>query len=208
VTVISEYPKNRMDGFSDGVMAIAITLLVIELGVATGSEEHLLRAILEEWPSYLAYVVSFFTIAAFWLRHTTITNLVRTVDSAFVRLNLLALFFIALLPYPTKLLAEYLETAHATRVAAVFYGIVLFLAALSFDLLWRYAARHRRLLEPDLSEDEVRALNDAVTPSLLTYAVGILFGLAFPYVAVALYLVAAVVIALPIGVLRHALRKA
>jgi len=69
-------------------MAIVITLLVLELGVAAGAEEDLLQAILDEWPSYFAYFVSFFTIGAFWLRHNAITTAMSGVDSAFVRLNL------------------------------------------------------------------------------------------------------------------------
>jgi uncharacterized membrane protein len=130
------------------------------------------------------------------------------VDSAFVRLNLLAIFFVSFLPFPTKLLAEFLENEEQTRVAAVFYGIVLFLAALSFNLLWRYAAHHRRLLEPNLPGEDVQALNDSLAPSLAGYVVAILIGLAFPRVAVLLYLVTAVLIALPVGMLRHALRPA
>jgi uncharacterized membrane protein len=207
VKVIHQYPKGRVEAFTDGVMAIVITLLVLELGVAAGAEEDLLDAVLEEWPSYLAYFVSFFTVGAFWLRHNGITNSLSSVDSAFVRLNLLAVFFVSFLPFPTKLLADFLETEDATRVAAVFYGIVLLLAAVSFNLLWRYAARHRRLLKPDLSDEDVRDLTESLTPSLLAYAVAILVGLAVPRLAVALYFVAAVFIALPVGTLRHALRS-
>jgi hypothetical protein len=85
---------------------------------------------------------------------------------------------------------------------------VLFFATLSFNLLWRYEAHHRRLLEPHLPEEEVRALNDSLAPSLVGYVVAILIGLVFPRVAVGLYLVTAVLIALPVGMLRHALRPA
>jgi uncharacterized membrane protein len=105
VAVIRQYPKGRLEAFTDGVMAIVITLLVLELGVSAGAEDDLLEGILDEWPSYLAYFVSFFTIGAFWLRHSAITNAVGSVDSAFVRLNLLAIFFVSFLPFPTKLLA-------------------------------------------------------------------------------------------------------
>jgi uncharacterized membrane protein len=197
-----------VEAFTDGIMAIVITLLVLELGVAAGAEEDLFQAILDEWPSYFAYFVSFFTIGAFWLRHNAITTAISGVDSAFVRLNLLAIFFVSFLPFPTKLLAEFLENEEQTRVAAVFYGIVLFLAALSFNLLWRYAVHHRRLLGPNLPGEEVQALNDSLAPSLVGYVVAILIGLAFPRVAVLLYLDTAVLIALPVGMLRHALRPA
>src|SRR6185503_5854361 len=124
-----QYPKHRTEAFTDGVMAIVITLLVLELGVAAGAEHDLLQAILDQWPSYLAYFTSFFTVGAFWLRHHAMTNAMRGVDAGFIRLNLLAIFFLSFLPFPTKLVAEYLNAENATRVAAVFYGLVLLLTA-------------------------------------------------------------------------------
>lgn len=216
--VVRAYPKARMEAFTDGVIAIVITVLVLELGLTAGAEEHLLRAILDEWPSYLAYFISFLTVAAFWLRHHAITNTIREVDSAFLRLNLLTLFFISFLPFPTKVITDayigheristtfglFLESESVERVAVVFYGLVLLLAALSLNLLWRYAARHRRLLKADTPAEEVRELNESLAPSLVGYVVAILIGLAFPRVAIVLYLLMAVLIALPLGTFRAA----
>jgi uncharacterized membrane protein len=207
VRVIREYPKGRLEAFTDGVMAIVITLLVLELGIAAASEDDLLQAILDEWPSYLAYFVSFFTIGAFWLRHHAITSAIEKTDSAFLRLNLLAIFFVSFLPFPTKLVAEYLNSEGAERVAVVFYGIVLLLAAGSFSLLWRYATRHGKLLRTEMPNEEARELQDSLTPSLLGYLVAILVGLAVPWLAVALYLLVAASIAFPLATLRAA-RKA
>ncbi len=206
--VIREYPKGRMEAFTDGVIAIVITLLVLDLGVKAGAEDDLLQAILDEWPSYLAYFVSFFTVGAFWLRHHAITNAISRVDSAFIRLNLLMIFFLSFLPFPTRLVAEYLEDQDAERVAVVLYGIVLLLAAVSLNLLWRYAARHRRLLKADTSDEEVRELDESLAPSLVGYVVAILIGLALPRVAVVLYLLMAVLIALPLGTFRAAIQRA
>ena len=78
----------RMEAFSDGVFAIAITLLVLELSIPPGSEEHFLRAVLDQWPSYLAYVVSFATIGAIWLGHNSITHYLHSANTTFLRLNL------------------------------------------------------------------------------------------------------------------------
>jgi|RhiMetdeSRZDD1v2_1073273.scaffolds.fasta_scaffold16925_6 TMEM175 potassium channel family protein len=202
-----QYPKNRTEAFTDGVLAIVITLLVLELGVAAGSEDDLLQAIFDQWPSYLAYFTSFFTVGAFWLRHHAITNAMAAVDGGFIRLNLLAIFFLSFLPFPTKLVAEFLETEDATRVAVVFYGILLFLAAVSFRLLWLHVARNRELLEPETTDERVRELSESLTPSMVGYVVAILVGLVLPHLAVALYFVLAVLIALPIGTLRAALRN-
>ena len=202
-----QYPKNRTEAFTDGVLAIVITLLVLELGVAAGSEDDLLQAIFDQWPSYLAYFTSFFTVGAFWLRHHAITNAMAAVDGGFIRLNLLAIFFLSFLPFPTKLVAEFLETEDATRVAVVFYGILLFLAAVSFRLLWLHVARNRELLEPETTDERVKELSESLTPSMVGYVVAILVGLVLPHLAVALYFVLAVLIALPIGTLRAALRN-
>ena len=204
---VHQYPKGRTEAFTDGVMAIVITLLVLELGVAAGSEEDLLQAILDQWPSYLAYFTSFFTVGAFWLRHNAMTNAMRGVDAGFIRLNLLAIFFLSFLPFPTKLVAEYLNAENATRVAAVFYGLVLLLTAVSFRILWLHVARNRELLRADITDERVEELSESLTPSLIGYVVAILVGLALPHLAVALYFVVAVLIALPIGTLRAALQK-
>src|SRR3712207_9118074 len=81
----------RLEAFSDGVFAIAITLLVLELTVPAGSEHDLLGALMDQWPSYLAYVVSFATIGGVWLAHNVITEHLHRADPVFIRLNLLLL---------------------------------------------------------------------------------------------------------------------
>jgi uncharacterized membrane protein len=95
-----------MEAFSDGVFAIAITLLVLEISVREGASEDLLGAFLEQWPSYLAYLVSFATIGAAWLAHSTITHYLHGVDAVFLRVNLLLLLLISFLPFPTGLVAD------------------------------------------------------------------------------------------------------
>jgi uncharacterized membrane protein len=131
----------------------------------------------------------------------------RGVDAGFIRLNLLAIFFLSFLPFPTKLVAEYLNAENATRVAAVFYGLVLLLTAVSFRILWLHVARNRELLRADITDERVEELSESLTPSLIGYVVAILVGLALPHLAVALYFVVAVLIALPIGTLRAALQN-
>ena len=108
----------RMEAFSDGVFAIAITLLVLELSIPPGSEEHFLRAVLDQWPSYLAYVVSFATIGAIWLGHNSITHYLHSANTTFLRLNLALLLVVSFLPFPTRLLAENLGSRASERVAA------------------------------------------------------------------------------------------
>lgn len=111
------YRTTRMEAFSDGVFAIAITLLVLEIGVPGGSEDDLLAAVVNQWPSYLTYLVSFSTIGAVWLEHSVITEFLDRATSALVRLNLLLLMIVSFLPFPTRLLGEYIGEDEPERVA-------------------------------------------------------------------------------------------
>jgi TMEM175 potassium channel family protein len=190
-------PTTRLEAFSDGVFAIAITLLVLEIAVPAGSENDLLGAVRDQWPSYLGYLVSFATIGAVWLKHTVIADLMPHTDGTFLRLNLLLLLLVSFLPFPTKLMAEHLEAnTGAARVAVVFYGVVLLLIALVVFSLWKYALVEG-LVDPTLDEQETRYLTAILAPSLGVYVVAILVGLVAPKVAVGLMLVIAIAIAVP-----------
>src|SRR5690242_7406538 len=112
----------RMEAFSDGVFAIAITLLVLDVSVPSGSGDRLLAAIGEQWPRYLAYVVSFATIGAIWLCHNAITEYLERADAWLLRANLLLLMIVGFIPFPTHLAAEYIHDEDAERVAVTFYG--------------------------------------------------------------------------------------
>ena len=140
----TELPLGRLEAFSDGVFAIAITLLVLELGVSADAGEHLLRSILDEWPSYLAYVTSFLTIGVIWLAHSGITGSLRTADATLYRVNLLVLLLVSFLPFPTKLVAEYVGEDDPERVAVVFYGLTLLALDLALTVFVRYAVENRR----------------------------------------------------------------
>src|SRR3712207_6755139 len=141
----------RLEAFSDGVFAIAITLLVLEISIPAGSEDDLLGALLNQWPSYLAYAVSFATIGAVWLAHSVMTEYLRQVDPVFVRLNLLLLMTVSLLPFPTRLLAAHIGQTGPERVAATVYGLTLLASVTLLAALWRYAVR-RRLVHPEAAE--------------------------------------------------------
>jgi TMEM175 potassium channel family protein len=168
-----------MEVFSDGVFAIAITLLVLQIGVPSGSENDLLRALVAEWPSYMAYLVSFATIGAVWFGHTVITEYPHHANSTFIRLNLLLLLVVSFLPFPTRLLAEYTREAEAERVAATVYGINLLLALILVSVLWRYAIR-AQLVRPDLADEDVKTLTNRLPPTLGVYVVMIIVGLFVP----------------------------
>jgi uncharacterized membrane protein len=198
--------KGRLEAFSDGVFAIAVTLLVLELAVPAGSEDDLLEAVLDQWPSYLAYVASFATIGAIWLCHHAITDYMERANAGFIRLNLLMLMIVSFLPFPTRLVAEYIEQDEAERVAVTIYGLTLLAASLLVSILWRYAV-HEELVRSDVEDEEVRLLTTKLTPGLAAYVVIILVGLFLPLVAVVGYLAVALYFIVPLGLLRHHLLR-
>ena len=191
-----------MEAFSDGVFAIAITLLVLEIGVPAGSDDDLLGALGDQWPSYLAYLVSFSTIGAVWITHTVITEYLDHADSALLRFNLLLLLLVSFLPFPTKLLAEYADESEPGSIAATLYGINLLLAMTMVSVTWRYAVR-AELVRPALAGEDVKLLTKRLTPTLGVYVVMILVGLFLPTVAMLGYMLLALFILVPLGALRR-----
>ena len=200
----------RLEAFSDGVFAFAITLLVLDLAVplTQHSEQHLLQALGDQWPGYLGYVVSFATIGGLWLGHNAITEYLDRADTTLLRLNLLLMLLVAFLPFPTRLVSDYVHftTAAAERVAVTFYGLTLLIAGALLSLLWRYAL-HARLVRPDAGDDEITLLTQRLTPGLGAYALFIIVGLFVPVVAVIGYLVIAVFFLLPIRIRRIRIRR-
>lgn len=189
-----------MEAFSDGVFAFAATLLVLD--IALHPPGTALEQVLNAWPSYLAYVVSFLTIGAGWLAHTALTDrLVRT-DPLLLRINLLLLLVVAFLPFPTRLIAQAIHHESNERVFVTMYGLTLVaIRVLGFGL--DAYARHERLnaapREGEVGSDEPREL----LPVLAGYAIAILVGLAFPIVAVAIYCAVAVYMILFRELARH-----
>jgi TMEM175 potassium channel family protein len=190
------FRTGRLEAFSDGVFAIAITLLVLDIAVSGGVGQDLLGAIGHLWPAYLAYAVSFSTIGAAWLGHNAVTEYLDRADGAFVRLNLLLLLLVSFLPFPTRLVADYIHQTGAERVAVTFYGITLLLTTTLLMVLWRYAVR-AKLVRPDLADEEVELLTQRLTPGLAAYLVLIVSGLFIPLVAVIGYLAIALYYIIP-----------
>jgi len=150
-------PKDRLEAFSDGVFAIAITLLVLDIGVPDVGESGLARALLQQWPVYAAYIVSFMTIGIIWINHHAVMANLVAVDRTVLLLNLALLGWVSLIPWPTQLTAEYMRTGGADeRTAALVYAGVMAGMGLTFGALWTYAAAGRRLIGPRLTDRELR----------------------------------------------------
>lgn len=190
-------PLTRLEAFSDGVFAIASTLLVLEIAIPLAAANDLLGALAAQWPSYLAYVISFLTIGWVWIGHAAITSHMERADGLFLRLNLLLLLVVAFLPFPTRLMADYFGQSEPERVAVVFYGLVLLAIAALTSVLWRYAKRARELLRADVRDDEFAALTAKSTPGLVGLLLSTLVGFVLPSVGALCFLAVSAFLVVP-----------
>jgi uncharacterized membrane protein len=183
----------RVEAFSDGVFAIAITLLVLEISVPESAFGDLWHGIAEQWPSYLAFATSFITIGWIWMAHHGIFRRLQYANRRVMLINLLLLMAVSFLPFPTKLMAEALHEADATRAAVIFYGAALFATSLLLSLLWGSVVYDRKLLMPEVDEKEVRGIALAATPTIGFYVAIIALAIIAPRVAAFGYVVVAIV---------------
>jgi len=185
-----------MEALSDGVFAFAVTVLVLDIAVPQGAltQSDLLVALGGEWRSYLSYLVSFATIGAIWLAHSDITDYIARANALLIRLNLVLLLTVSLIPFSTRLLAEYLGRSGPERVAVTIYGINLLATGVLLSVLIRYATG-AGLVRPGVRDEEALMLTKRLTPMLGAYVVLIAVGLVLPtvaivgYFAIALYLI-------------------
>jgi TMEM175 potassium channel family protein len=156
---------SRTEAFSDGVFAIAATLLVLELKIPQVEAGELLGALLEAWPSYATYAVSFLTIGIIWVNHHTIMDRVRRVDRTLLFINLVFLMLVAAIPFPTALLADYLGEGRDGRLAAAIYGGTMWAMGLAICAILAYVV-HGGLLQEGVDQALARR-------SLRIFALGI-----------------------------------
>jgi len=186
---VEEKETGRIEAFSDGVFAIAITLLVLELKVPHLSHEapgrELAAALLAQWPSYLALVTSFFAILIMWANHHAMFNMIRKVNAPFLYANGLLLFVVTIVPFPTALLAEYFERPAAPLAAAV-YGGTFVVGSLAYNLLWRSAIAGRQLLRSDVSEERIERMTRSYRVGVPLYLVATVGAFIHPFITVAI----------------------
>jgi uncharacterized membrane protein len=167
--------RGRLEPFSDGVFAIAITLLILEVRTPLGSTS-LFHDVGRQWPALLGYVISFVTILIMWINHHRLVDQLARVDNTFLLLNGLLLMAITFVNYPTSLMAEYLTTSEA-RDALLIYSGTFVVVAIIFNLLWFYAARGNRLLGPHANPKAVEAITRAYRVGPLYYLVALVIAL-------------------------------
>lgn len=168
----------RVEAFSDGVFAIAITLLILVFGIEEVPHGDLGRELLDIWPSYIAYAASFVTIGIIWVNHHAMFRLFARVDRLFLLLNVLFLMVVAFIPYPTRIVAAFAQSPDDRRDAAFLYGITMIIMAVLFLALWFYGSR--RLLRPDADRREVTGITRSYLPGIPSYGAGTLLAFVSP----------------------------
>lgn len=184
---------SRVEAFSDGVMAIAITLLVLDLRVPTDAETaaagSLMAALIDKWPAYVAYLAGFFTIGIIWLNHHALVESIRHFDRRLQWLNLLLLLGVATLPFTTAVMAAYVERGGSdASVAAGLYGVLALVMALPWTLIWMHLRDHPELLEPAFTADDARAAIRRNIFGPLVYLAAALVAFIAPLAALGLYI--------------------
>jgi len=184
-------PLDRFNAFSDGVFAIAITILVLEIA-APSLSVPLPEALRELWPDFLGYFISFFYIGGIWISHASLTHLMKKGDSVAYGLNLLMLLFVALLPFMTRLMVTRIPTPDFS-LATFIYGFNVLIASLTLSLLMFYIARQPQLMVDQLADDSLKRLYRQRWIAIGLGALAVILALVAPFIALALYLVVAVI---------------
>jgi uncharacterized membrane protein len=161
----------RVEAFSDGVFAIAITLLILEIRIPPASTPNLALQLARQWPSYVAFLISFVFIGIMWINHHRLFTHIKRCDNNLLIFNLLLLLGVTVVPFPTAVMAAHLGQP-GQRTALVLYSSVYFVIAIFFNLLWRYAASpNRKLLAPGVDREAVDHISRQYAYGPLLYLV-------------------------------------
>jgi uncharacterized membrane protein len=184
----------RLEAFSDGVIAIAITLLILNIKIPHARDGKLFDAVVNQWPSYAAFVVSFAVIGIMWVSHHSMFQRIANTDRPLLFLNLLLLLGIAFLPFPTALLGAYVRDGGSnSHIAAAVYSTTMAGIGIAFAGLWWHLGRCPELLVDGIPPENLRraTLRSLVGPAVYTATIGLAFISAaacfFVYVGMAFY---------------------
>jgi TMEM175 potassium channel family protein len=189
----------RLEAFSDGVFAIAITLLVLDIHVPDpGVTESLGHALGQQWPSYAAYVVSFLTIGVIWINHHAMFGRLRAIDHGIMGWNLLLLLSVGALPFTTALMAAYLREGQGSALAAAIYGGSFLVMSLLFAATNRHTLfAKERLLRAEVDREQRRTILARGVAGLVPYLVATLLAPVSPYLTLGICAAIAAFYALP-----------
>jgi uncharacterized membrane protein len=183
------HTSSRLEAFSDGVLAIAITLLILEVGVPEADPGGLASALAHQWPSYAAYALTFVIIGIMWVNHHELFDDIELVTRSLMFLNIFLLMTIAFLPFPTALMAEYLREGDNSHIATAVYGANMALIGVGFLAIWFYLSRNPHLMVDGLDAGDARQAMRRTLPGPIIY--GATIGLAYVWAPACLVVYAA-----------------
>jgi TMEM175 potassium channel family protein len=183
---LSEREPTRVVAFSDAVIAIAVTLLVLEIRPPADTR-HLLSGLGALWPSYVSYVITFMLIGQVWANHHVMFDHIRHADRMVLFLNTVLLMDVAFLPFAASVLADSFRDGHSERTAVVLHGSAFELAAVLFNVIWWYARHDRRLLADTIDDTGALAIARRFQLALVWLGGGTLLGVVLPALGVAVF---------------------
>jgi uncharacterized membrane protein len=189
-------PKGRLEAFSDGVFAIVITLLVLEIKVPTHDQVHehgMALALVALWPKIFSFIVSFVVVGIYWVGHHHILAQLRGVDRPFMWLNLNLLLSTCSIPFSAALLGEFVHDHLATTA----YAVNLVLVGISMWMLWAYAAHHHRLVDPKITEGFKRLVRNRILLAPACYLAAVPASFIHPGLAIACFALVPVIYIVP-----------
>ena len=194
-------PAGRIENLSDGVFAIAMTLLVLDLRVpeVTSGSQALLSALAGMWPKFASFVLGFVLLGTLWVNHHYQFHYIRRADRMLLWLNLVLLMLISALPFGVALLGHYWESPLATAL----YGAFMLASGACLGANWKYATHRRRLVAKNLPEATVRALRDRIILGLVGYGIAFCLAFLWPPGSIAIYVAMPVLYLLPGRIDRH-----
>lgn len=177
---MKENETSRIEAFSDGVFAIAITLLILEIRVPEladlNSNERLLAGLADLWPSYFAFILSFFAVLIMWINHHGFFKYIKTTDTRFLYANGFLLLLVTFIPFPTAVLAKYINSASANTASAFYCGTMI-LISIAYNLLWFTSAYKRRLIKESVTNGLIIKIKNAYIFGLCVYAASFVLAL-------------------------------
>ncbi len=182
----------RVEAFSDGVFAIAITLLVLNLRVPGGrSQENLWTLLWNQWSMFLGYITSFIVLGIIWLNHHHMFTYIHKTDRGLLIWNTFALMFVAFIPYPTALVAQYIGTENG-KIAVVIYSATLLIVTILYNFLWWYATAGHRLVEQEIDTHVLRTITRSYLLGVPLYSLSLVVALINVEASLLMYIMIAI----------------
>jgi uncharacterized membrane protein len=180
-----EKETSRVEAFSDGVFAIALTLLILGIKVPDlnnfASNEKLYRSLINLWPSYFAFILSFAAVLIMWINHHGFFKYLKKINSAFLFANGFLLLTVTFINFPTAVLARYFDT-QAFNIASAFYCGAMVLISIGYNLLWFTSAYKRKLVKDEISDSLIIKIRNAYWFGFGIYLASFIISFFLPFI--------------------------